>query len=207
MYISITFLLLLYSCLYSQPQITFQAQPESVEMGDSIVVSWKVSRAYMVYLTNYGRVEQRGHLTIFPEKARMTLTLLAQGVDGIATSSVRITVQGGRGDVFPNEDQFHNEYQYEISSPSLIELLNGIHVALQMKMGFVVDERYDRRSGITVFVTTLSERSDWMKSQVFAPACWLTGWKWKKTMGKLGAIGTMSNRSFNTSAAKKTSGM
>ncbi len=158
------FLGLLCAPLYAQPQIVFRAQPERVQIGDSVVLSWQVRDADAAYLTNYGRVELAGQLTITPEKASTTLTLIAHGAKGLATASVTIVVEGGRGEVFPNENQFSNQRQYEISALSPITLLDGVHSALQNKMGFVVDERYDRHAHKTVFVTKLVERPELLRN-------------------------------------------
>jgi hypothetical protein len=159
-----TFLCALAALVYAQPQIVFKAQPEAVEIGDTVVVSWRVRAADVVYLTSHGRVEPDGQLAMAPQKASTTLTLLAQSAEGLAAASLTITVRGGRGDVFPNEEEFRNAYEHTFSA-SLLALLDAVHAVLQNELGFVVEERHDRRTGKTVFVTTLAERREWVKSE------------------------------------------
>ena len=158
MYFITGLFLLLGAPLYAQPQIHFQARPQRVEIGASVELSWEVAEADAVYLTGYGLVASSGRLKAEPQKSHTTFALIAQSEQGLATEIVSIEVTGQRGDAFPAQDLFRQERLYEIAAPSLPLLLDGFHAVLQGQMKLVVDERYDRRTGQTVFATTAAQQ-------------------------------------------------
>lgn len=156
----------LFMALQSQgPEIRFRAQPGTVQIGDTVVLTWNVPGAGAVYLTNAGRVEGEGRMDVRPRKRTTTYTLIAEGPWGIKTAHVTIEVNGGRGEVFPEREKFEHGRTYEIAAPSTVKLLDSFHAVLQDSLGFEVDERYDRRKAKTVFVTKTSKRPELVKKE------------------------------------------
>jgi hypothetical protein len=146
--------------LHSQgPEIVFFGRPETVEIGDPVVLSWEVPEGAgvdAVFITGIGRVEREGQLRVTPLNRTTTYTLLGEGAAGLRVAQVTIEVRGGRGDVFPQREEFKNGRDYKIAAPGLVHLLDSFHRVLQHSMGFEVEERYHRRKRRTVFVTKTS---------------------------------------------------
>lgn len=141
-----------------EPQIFFRAQPESVQFGDPVVLSWKVPDKGTVYLTNIGIVSSEGQIKITPEKKTTFYTLLFEDTSGIKTAHVTIEMTGGKGEVFPQQEEFKHARTYKIAAPSFTKLLDIFHAALQDKLGLEVDDRYKRGESKMVFVTKTSMR-------------------------------------------------
>jgi hypothetical protein len=142
--------------------IIFRAHPQSIEINDPVVLSWDVPAgpgAGAVFITNVGRVERKGHLEVTPLNRLTTYTLLSEDATGVKHAQVTIKVKGGRGDAFPQREDFKNKRSYEIAAPSHLHLLDCFHRVLQNSMGFEVDERYNRQNKKTVFVTKTSNRN------------------------------------------------
>lgn len=136
-----------------ESSIDFQGQPKTVQIGDKVVLTWNVPGAEAVYLTNIGMVSGKGKYEVKPGNRFSTYTLLTEGAAGLRAVDVTIEVTGGKGEAFPQREEFKHTRTFEITASSLPGLLECFHTVLQDKLGFEVDERYDRRKGKTVFVT------------------------------------------------------
>ncbi len=143
-----------------EPQIFFRAQPESVQFGDPVVLSWKVPEKGTVYLTNIGIVSSEGQIEITPEKKTTVYTLLFEETSGITTAHVTIKMTGGKGEVFPQQEEFKHARTYKIAAPSFTKLLDIFHAVLQDSSGLEVDDRYKLGKAKMVFVTKTSMRPD-----------------------------------------------
>jgi hypothetical protein len=173
------------------PQIFFRAQPESVQFGDPVVLSWKVPDKGTVYLTNIGMVSSEGQIKITPEKKTTFYTLLFEDAFGIKTAHVTIKVKGGRGEAFPQQEEFKHARTYTIAAPSFTKLLDSFHAVLQDSLGFEVDDRYKLGEEKMVFVTKTSRRSDLVKrdeNRIRFRRLAFFGWKCRKVNHRRGNI-------------------
>lgn len=80
----------------TQPQIlSFSAQPQSIQKGNTATLSWQTQNAASVSISNAGTFAVIGSTTVSPQKTT-TYTLTATDVNGItATQNISVNVQGG----------------------------------------------------------------------------------------------------------------
>ena len=143
-----------------QPEITFAINPETITIGDSTTLSWDIRHADHAYVLNLGRIPLSGSQKISPQH-KTSFTILAEGLHGIAAKTITIEVTGGRGEEnFPAKEKFKAQRIYTILAPSFIEVLRHVHNILQDYLKFKVNESYDRHSGMTTFLTRLSQKSE-----------------------------------------------
>ena len=73
--------------------LTFTANPNSVTLGGSTLLSWNVANASSVSLQGYGPVAASGSLTIYPSSTgTITFELTAQNAAGYSNASTTIVV-------------------------------------------------------------------------------------------------------------------
>jgi serine/threonine protein kinase len=74
------------------PVVHFQVSNNSINLGDSVTLQWRVSNANSVSINNgIGAVSLVGHLTIYPSQ-HIVYSLTAVGPGGTVTSQVNVSV-------------------------------------------------------------------------------------------------------------------
>jgi len=145
--------------LYAQdPNIEIEIKPRSIWVGDSSEVTWDVRDANKVYISHIGKVPISGKKKISPDNTT-SYTIFAEGASGIASQTVILEVEGGRGNGFPDRNDFKYPLSYKSPTLSLIDLINHIHNVLQDIMEFSLDEYEDPQGGLFLFITRKSQKS------------------------------------------------
>lgn len=148
-----------------QPEITFEIKPTTLSIGDSAAMKWDIRHADQAYLLNMGKIPLSGSQKISPQN-NTAITIIAEGVHGIASKTISIEVIGARGEEgFPSKDKFKAKRAYTLSALSFIDILKHIHNVLQDYLEFQVNETYDRHSGKTTFLTRLSTKPELVQSK------------------------------------------
>lgn len=156
--------LIFFSCVSvlwgQQPEISFEIKPAAISIGDSATMKWDIRHADQAYILNVGKIPLSGSQKISPQN-NTSITIIAEGAQGIASKIIPIEVTGGRGEEgFPAKEKFKAQRCYTISAPSFIDLLKHIHNVLQDYLEFRVNETYDRHSGKTTFLTKASRKPE-----------------------------------------------
>ena len=123
-----------------QPTATITAQPDSINAGQSVVLTWKTTDADSATIEGIGPVPTAGTRTVNPTEST-DYNLTATGAGGNATATARVTVSGGQpsapsetnitDEVFHQnvKDVFYDYDAYDINATGQIAgtgLINGL---------------------------------------------------------------------------------
>lgn len=108
------------------PTASITAQPDSINPGQSVVLTWHTTDANSAEIEGIGQVPTAGTRTVNPTDST-TYTLTATGDGGNATASARVTVNGAPtssniGETPINDDVFHQNVKdvfYDYDSYSI----------------------------------------------------------------------------------------
>lgn len=91
-----------------QPTATITAQPDSINAGQSVVLTWKTTDADTANIEGIGAVPTAGTRTVNPTEST-DYNLTATGAGGNATATARVTVNGASAPSETNitDDVFH----------------------------------------------------------------------------------------------------
>ena len=90
-----------------QPTATITAQPDSINAGQSVVLTWKTTDADSATIEGIGPVPTAGTRTVNPTEST-DYNLTATGAGGNATATARVTVSGGQPSA-PSETNITDE--------------------------------------------------------------------------------------------------
>jgi peptidoglycan-associated lipoprotein len=141
-----------------QPTATITAQPDTVNAGQSVVLSWHTTDANTANIEGIGAVPTEGTRTVQPTEST-DYTLTATGDGGNATATARVTVNSGEtsnnlsegnitDDVFHQnvKDVFYDYDAYTINGPSQAAIQQDAsflnqHPGVKVVIGGYCDER------------------------------------------------------------------
>jgi peptidoglycan-associated lipoprotein len=85
------------------PTATLSAAPDSIQQGQSTVLSWQTTNATDITIEGMGVVPASGSRSVMPS-ASTTYTLIAKGTGGTSQAAARITVNPAVSKVAPPSD-------------------------------------------------------------------------------------------------------
>lgn len=150
-------------CLSGQPaavpEVTLKVEPLSISAGQRVHISWRVSGATRVFLSDSGIVGASGERDTRPENST-TYVLVAENKDGAVVRTARVEVEAGKGDdPFPPERDFTTRFPHYIDAPSLPDALNAIEFELVKHQRMTLDS-HEERDGSLVYETARHPRAD-----------------------------------------------
>jgi hypothetical protein len=148
------------TCVFGQT--TIAANPESIEAGASVTLTWS-SDATTAFLDGIGAVPPSGSTTVSP-RASSTYTLVTQGVKGIHYASVRVEVTGERGvSAFPDPDDFPRGVSDRRNAIRYTDFLDVTFRTLQDGLKFRVRGDHLPRQNFYVFFTDREPRPEFIR--------------------------------------------
>jgi hypothetical protein len=143
-------------------QLTIAANPESVDAGEPVVITWK-SPGTSAFIDGVGVVRPSGSKTITPTGS-MTYTLVSQGPSGIGYASVRIPINGQRGEaIFPDPNEFPQGVSDRRSAIAYPDFLDVAFKTLQDQLKFRVRGEHLPQQTYYVFFTDREPRPELVK--------------------------------------------
>jgi len=139
-------------------EVRLEVHPDSISIGESAELTWKVQEGCNVYISNVGSAGISGRMKVSPDYTT-SYTLIAEGASGLQTRTAILRVEGSRGDLaFPGMEHFRFPRTYRTLARSLVDFFDRIHKVLQDSMDFSLNEYEDRNTGRFVFITNRSQR-------------------------------------------------
>ncbi|QNI35494.1 peptidoglycan-associated lipoprotein Pal [Edaphobacter albus] len=142
------------------PTATLTADPEAIDVGQSVVLNWRTQNATSVTIDGIGEVPVNGTQTVTPSSST-NFHLTAKGDGGTTEANVRVTVRvpqapsanSGEGDmgseaafhqnvkdIFFDYDSYDVRPDAQASIPAAASYLNA-HPAIKVVIGGYCDER------------------------------------------------------------------
>lgn len=112
------------------------ADRTSIEAGESVTLSWKAN-ADAAFLSGVGKVKATGELAVRPEVTTQYV-LVTERAGAVYSASIRIKVEGQKGDAFPDPDEFRQGVRGEGKAVSYPEFLSVVFKTLQDQLQFKV---------------------------------------------------------------------
>jgi hypothetical protein len=142
-------------------QVTITATPESVEAGAPITLAWS-SPGASAFIEGIGAVQPTGSVTVTP-RASATYTLVSERGKAIRYASVRVRVNGERGEsVYPDPEDFPSG----VSDRRLIAYTDFLDVTfktLQDRLKFRVRGDHLPKQNFYVFLTDREPRPELLR--------------------------------------------
>jgi len=140
-------------------QVVITAKPDIINLGAALTLSWNSSGG-AAYIEGLGLVPPNGSRQLSPKESQ-TFTLVSEGPTGIRYASVRIKVNGERGDsVFPDPDDFPPGVSDHRRSIQYTDFLNLVTSILQDALKFRVRGQHLPNQSFYVFFTDRQPRPD-----------------------------------------------
>ena len=153
--------ILLFSRLSYAGGPVLQANPGSIDAGESSLIEWKTDANSAIFLSGFGLVKASSVISVSPTTT--TTYWLYDESAGASWASVRVEVHGGKGVDFPADpENFKYPIEFSCSDRSQTRLLASIHSLLQDQMKFAVSEF--KQADSFCFLTNLSQRPELIDS-------------------------------------------
>lgn len=121
-------------------QIRFFIDPDTVSVNEKTHISWYVTGADRIYITDIGEVQSADEMAITSSTSRNYI-LIAANKKSVVIKSVRLGIEGPRNvrDPLPDPSEYCNPKTYKFSTQRFIPFCERLHTILQDSLRFSVD--------------------------------------------------------------------